>query len=116
MVARKGHIKAGGRTVGTPNKVTGDLRKWVESLINKNLSQMEDDLSKLEPKDRLMMFEKLLQYSIPKQQSISVEAQLQAEYDAISRMLDSMPEKAIDTITEKLIALNQLNKNNYEQK
>lgn len=110
---RQGGGKTGGRTVGTPNKVTTDLRKWMDELLSKNLSRIEKDLDKLEPKDRLFLLEKLMQYTIPKLQSISVEAQIQAEYDAISRMLDNMPENAIDAITEKLMALNKIKKN-YE--
>ena len=44
-----------GRPKGVPNKVTGDLRKWVDGLLNRNLLEMENDLQKLEPKDRLVI-------------------------------------------------------------
>jgi hypothetical protein len=103
-----------GRPKGTPNKVTTDLKKWVGNLIDKNLSRMEKDLKKLEPKDRLMILEKLMQYSIPKQQSISVEAQIQAEYGALEKLLSNAPEEAIKEITERIIALNNLNKQENE--
>lgn len=111
---RQGGKKTGGRTSGTPNKVTGDLRKWVDSLINKNLSKMENDINRLDPKDRLVILERLMQYTIPKQQSISVEAQIQAEYGAIERLLNNALEQAINEITERLMKLNQLNKQNNE--
>lgn len=103
-----------GRPKGTPNKVTTDLKKWVEILIDKNLSRMEKDLKQLEPKDRLLVLEKLMQYSIPKQQSISVEAQIQAEYGALEKLLSNAPEEAIKEITERIIALNNLNKQENE--
>ena len=75
---------------------------------------MEKDLDKLEPKDRLIILERLLQYSIPKQQSISVEAQIQAEYDALEKLLNNAPTEAINELTERLMKLNQLNKKDNE--
>ena len=99
-----------GRPKGTPNKVTGDLRKWVDVLINKNLSLMENDLKKLEPKDWLQILEKLMQYAIPKQQAITVEAQIAAEYAALERLLSSAPDEAIEAITERVIKLNNLSR------
>jgi hypothetical protein len=111
MGLKKGQTgNPGGRPKGTPNKVTTDLRKWVEQLINNNLSQMKRDLKQLEPKERLMILEKLMQYTIPRQQAISVEAQIQAEYGALERLLSNAPEEAIKEITERVIRLNQLNK------
>ena len=110
MGLKKGQTNnTAGRPKGTPNKVTADLRVWVENLIGSNLLQMEQDLKNLEPKDRLMILEKLMQYSIPKQQAITVEAQIQAEYEAIERLLNNMPDEAIEAITERLIKLNRLN-------
>ena len=62
-----GRGRLGGREKGTPNKVTGTLKNWITDLINSNRLQMEKDLKKLAPKDRLIFFEKLMQYVIPKQ-------------------------------------------------
>jgi len=103
-----------GRPRGTPNKVTTDLRKWVENLVSKNLSEMEKDLQKIEPKERLVILERLMQYILPKLQSITVEAQIQAEYDAIERLLNNAPDEAINEIVERLMKLNQLNKQKNE--
>jgi len=63
-------IKTGGRKKGTPNKVTSNLREWLEKLINKNRLQIEKDIKSLEPKDRLQVLEKFMQYTTPKMQSI----------------------------------------------
>ena len=111
---KKGTPKTGGRVAGTPNRVTGDLRLWVDGILKKNLSRIEADLGKLEPKDRLIILERLLQYSLPKQQSISVEAQIQAEYVALEHLLSNAPDEAIAAITDKLIKLNQLNRQGNE--
>jgi len=115
MAPRKGTTNnPNGRPKGTPNKSTSDLREWVNGLIDDNRLKIAEDLKSLEPKDRLVIIERLLQYAIPKQQSISVEAQIAAEYEAIERLLSNMPEKAINELTERIIKLNQLNKSNNE--
>lgn len=61
-----GRGRLGGRAAGTPNKVSGTLKEWLTSLIDKNRAQIEKDLQDLEPKERLQMMEKLMQYVIPK--------------------------------------------------
>jgi hypothetical protein len=110
MGLKKGQTNnTSGRPKGTPNKVTTDLRKWVECLIDRNLKKMERDLKQLEPRERLMILEKLLQYSIPKQQSISVEAQIQAEYASLEKLLSVAPDEAVKEITERVIRLNSIN-------
>ena len=115
MAPKKGTTNnPAGRPKGTPNRVTTDLRKWVENLVGKNLSKMEKDLILLDPKDRLVIFERLMQYALPKLQSISIEAQIQAEYDAIEKLLNNAPDEVINEIVERLIKLNQLNKQNNE--
>jgi hypothetical protein len=55
--------KTGGRNKGTPNKTTSEIRELINELSFKYL---DDDLSKLEPKDRLLILTKLLSYSIPR--------------------------------------------------
>jgi len=103
-----------GRPKGVPNKVNGNLREMIQKIIEDNIDSINDDLTNLEPKDRLVILERLMQYIIPKQQSVSVEAQIQAEYEAIERLLDKVPNEAIEAITERLIKLNLLNKQNNE--
>jgi uncharacterized protein (UPF0305 family) len=65
----KGRI--GGRQKGTPNKVTASVKDWLSHVIDKNRRQMERDIKALEPKDRLQMLEKLMQYVVPKQQAVN---------------------------------------------
>ena len=118
MGKHKGSAKTGGRQKGSPNKVTIDTRKFIDNLIEKNLPKMEQDLGKIEPRERLSILEKLLQYTIPRLQSISVEAQIQAkiqaEYSEMEQLLNKAPDAAIEAITDRLIKLNELNKNNDE--
>jgi hypothetical protein len=85
-----------GRPKGTPNKITQDVRQWLSTVIDKNRRQMERDLKALEPKERLQMLEKLMQYVIPKQQAVSAEVdfstltdgQLNALVDELTKGID----------------------------
>jgi len=81
MAQRKGQTgNLKGRPKGSPNKVTSDLREWVRLLIDDNRKQLEKDLLALEPKARWIVVEKLMQYTIPKMQS--VEAKI--DFDKLS--------------------------------
>ena len=42
-----GRGRLGGRAVGTPNKVSGTLKEWLTSLIDKNRKQIEKDLTQV---------------------------------------------------------------------
>jgi len=103
-----------GRPKGVPNKATSEIKEKVQKLIDSNIDSIENDIKNLEPKDRAVIFERYLQYAIPKQQSISVEAQINAEYEALERLLNNLSDEAIDKIAEKLIKLNNLNNKNHE--
>ena len=51
------------------------MRVWIQSLIDGNRAQLEKDLKSLEPKDKWIIIEKLMQYTIPKMQSIDASVQ-----------------------------------------
>ncbi len=90
-----GRGRLGGRAAGTPNKVTGTLKNWITDLINNNRLQMEKDLKKLAPKDRLIFFEKLMQYAIPKQAS----QQVKLDFDSLT---DEQLEDIINHLTSEI--------------
>jgi outer membrane protein TolC len=94
-----------GRPKGTQNKSTTELKMWVRGLLEKNTELFENDLATLEPKDRLSVLQGLLKYSIPTLQSVSVEAQLQAEYNQLRILLNEAPEQAIEAISAKILTL-----------
>lgn len=62
-----------GRPKGVPNKITTDLRQWINNFIDQNREQIQNDWRELEPKERIIMFEKLLKYSLPTLQATSLE-------------------------------------------
>ena len=73
---KKGTPKTGGRVAGTQNKVTTEMKTWLSGLIDKNRPQIEKDLGQLEPRDRLMILERLMQYTVPKMQAVTAQIDL----------------------------------------
>ena len=78
----KGTPKTGGRGKGTPNRVTADTKAWLAKLLDKNRRQFEKDLKRLEPHQRVAIFEKMLAYSTPKLQSVEAKLDLNSMSDA----------------------------------
>ena len=91
MGRAKGTPKTGGRKAGTPNKVTGTAKEWIAGLIDNNRTQIENDMKKLDPKERLQMLEKLMQYVIPKQQAVSAKIDFAA-----------LPDDVLDNLVDEL--------------
>lgn len=66
--------KTGGRQKGTQNKVTTMSKMVINELLS-NYSEsgkLNEDFELLEPKERITVAEKLMQYVMPKMQSTSV--------------------------------------------
>lgn len=68
--------KFGGREQGTPNQITKELRERISDFLNDNWEQVEKDFSVLEPEKRVLIFEKLLSYTLPKMQSVQLDGNL----------------------------------------
>lgn len=92
MARKKGTPKTGGRSKGTPNKTTGELKQWVQELIDGNRSQLEKDMKTLDPHQRWKIIEKLMSYTIPKMQNV------QANID-----LAQLSDEQIDNIVNNLL-------------
>lgn len=96
MSRPKGIPKTGGRTKGTPNRISGTLKEWISSVIDKNRMQFEADIGKLEPKDRVLLIEKLMQYIVPKQAAQKVDI----DFDTLSdEQLQNIINKLTDGMT-----------------
>lgn len=93
MGRKKGTPKTGGRKKGTPNKVTTTQREWLARLIDSNRERIEQDINLLEPKDRLMMLERLMQYVLPKQHSTRMD---------FDRLTDTEIDDIVNEITKSL--------------
>lgn len=81
-----------GRPRGKPNKVTTEMKTWIQQLIDGNRKQLEDDLQMLEPKDRWQIIERLMQYTIPKMQSVEAKVEL-----------DKLSEEQLNYVVEKML-------------
>lgn len=83
-----------GRPKGVPNKVTTNMRAFIGEVVDRNRRQIVKDLKALEPKDRLVILEKLMQYIVPKQQAQAVDItnltdeQITSVINGISNCLD----------------------------
>ena len=62
-----------GRPAGSKNKATAEIRELLTGFISDNWDNMLEDFNKLEPKERLAFYEKILQYTLPRLQATTLE-------------------------------------------
>jgi len=70
-----------GRPVGTTNKSTNKLRDWITDFLEENKDRVKEDFLLLEPKDRIVLFEKLLKYSLPTLQATTLSTEFETMTD-----------------------------------
>jgi hypothetical protein len=82
-----------GNTLGRPMGARGknNLREFITDFLEENTDRIKKDFELLEPKDRIVLFEKLLKYSLPTLQATS-----------LSTNLDKLSDIELDTIIEGL--------------
>ena len=71
--------KTGGRTKGTPNKATAELRERFTLLLESNFDTIQSDLNTLEPKERIKTILEISKFVIPTLKSVDhqIETDLQ---------------------------------------
>jgi len=84
----------GGRPKGKPNKITGDLREWISNFIDNNREQIQADWLVLEPRDRIILFEKLLKYALPTLQATTLDL-------GFEKLTDQQLDEIINRLIEK---------------
>ncbi|SRR6056297_1458518 len=50
---------------GTPNKVTHEIRESLKQLLETNLARIQEDITALEPKDRVKVLLELAKFVLP---------------------------------------------------
>ena len=75
-----------GRPRGAKNRATNELREWVERFINDNLDTIANDIKELEPNERVKFFLALLNYTLPKQQSVKADITDEREQIVIANL------------------------------
>ena len=73
--------KYGGRTKGTPNKITNEIRKKLKNIVDNELDILEDTLKHLESKQRLEILIKLIPFVVPKVQTVSAKEGEPLQFD-----------------------------------
>ncbi len=68
-------IKTGGRTKGTPNKITSEIKEIFKEIIECNLPQLQNDILELSPKERIDVLLRLSEFVIPKLQRSNIDVE-----------------------------------------
>jgi hypothetical protein len=66
-----------GRKKGTTNKTTTEIRDCFQMLLEDNLEQLQLDLMKLEPKERVKLLLDMAQFVVPKLRSIDLKSDIE---------------------------------------
>lgn len=80
-----------GRPKGSLNKNTSKLREAISCFLTDNFDSIVNDFQELSPKDRVKFYCDLLNYNLPKVQSI----QMETDFDRLS-------DSQLDTIMKEL--------------
>ena len=104
-----------GRPAGKQNKLTTQTKDWITQLIDSNKKQIEKDLKGMDAETRVKALFSLLNYIVPKQQSISIEEQAKIEEEALIKFLETAPDEAIEAIAAKVIEMQQKNEENQQK-
>ncbi len=108
-----GKGRLGGRSKGTPNKVTNDVKEWIASFVNSERERFETMLSSLEPNDYIKAYINLLGYVLPKQAPINPENILEKERVMLQELILTSPDILVERVARRL---NELNKIEHENK
>jgi hypothetical protein len=71
-------MRHGGRTKGTPNVTTKELRERITSILNNTFNDLE--LKNLTNKERIDLIGKLLPYLVPKLTTITIDEKTDTNY------------------------------------
>ena len=88
-----GRGRLGGRAKGTPNKVSAELKDWLASILNNGKERFERDIEQLDASERVRVYMSLLNYVLPKQQSMTAEAVAEAEIKELESQRASLDEE-----------------------
>ena len=68
-------IKTGGRTKGTTNKTTAELREKFSLLLESNFDKLQKDIDLLEPKDRIKTILELAKFVVPTLRAVELSTE-----------------------------------------
>lgn len=91
----KGH--KGFKPKGATHRASGALRTRINKFLSDNWEQIENDFLQLEPKERLIFYERIMRYGLPQLQSIQYSAMIEQQIEGLS---DEDLNLLFDRITE----------------
>jgi hypothetical protein len=77
---QSGNLK--GRTKGSQNLVTKQIRECITLFLENNFERLENDFESLPPRDRIKVYCDLLQYGVPKLQTVQLESDFERLTDS----------------------------------
>ena len=87
--------KYGGRSIGTPNQTTAEVREKFSLLLENNIDNIQRDIDLLEPKDRIKTILELAKFVIPVLRSTELIAETENNFQPIIfKFTEINPEKS----------------------
>ncbi len=91
------HKNRRGRPKGSRDKITAPLRSMIGLFLQKNWKEVEKAFKKLEPREKVQAYERLLKYYLPQLQSISHINELEAQIKNLDgSQLEELMNKILD--------------------
>lgn len=92
-----GTKKTGGRTKGTPNKITKQLRECITSFLEDNFDEAVAAWSNIKkPESKLKLYIELINYAVPKLQSVEFEGKLKKDDDVEKDLIELSDDEKTD--------------------
>ena len=89
MAFETGRPKTGGRAKGVENKNKLSLKSKIQNIVENQFETLEDDLENIDPKDKLNIVLKLIEYVLPKQRETKID-------------FNSLSDEEIDSLINRL--------------
>ncbi len=85
-----------GRPVGSKNKSIQSLRQRIDALLDSNWDRIQEDLNKLDSKQRLDFISSILPYCVPKLAASTSEV-------SIKNKLEELPNEKLELLIEHIL-------------
>ena len=90
----KGLPKTGGRTAGTPNKLTGDMKEIIQGAIEQRLPRIIEVMDRVDDPEFIKIILSLLEYVLPKLQRSEIKAEVRTEItDSIMKAFEGVEDQ-----------------------